>query len=83
MGLCKKDITPLLTHWSYVFLALTHRYDHLIQEKSFENVICNMLAILFRPQCGNFPGANYEELAAEVNDLHFSIDQLALAFSSR
>ena len=27
MGLCKKDITPLLTHWSYVFLALTHRSD--------------------------------------------------------
>ena len=26
MGWCKKDVTPLLTHWSYVFLALTHRY---------------------------------------------------------
>ena len=25
-GQCKKDITPLLMHWSYVFLALTHRY---------------------------------------------------------
>ena len=24
MGWCKKDVTPLLTHWSYVFLALTH-----------------------------------------------------------
>ena len=23
-GLYKKDVTPLLTHWSYVFLALTH-----------------------------------------------------------
>ena len=23
---CKKDVTPLLTHLSYVFLALTHRY---------------------------------------------------------
>ena len=22
-----KDVTPLLTHWSYVFLALTRRYD--------------------------------------------------------
>ena len=21
-----EDVTPLLTHWSYVFLALTHRY---------------------------------------------------------
>ena len=26
MGKCKKDVTPSLTHWSYVFLALTHRY---------------------------------------------------------
>ena len=26
MGWCKKDVTPLLTHWSYIFLALTHRY---------------------------------------------------------
>ena len=26
MGWCKKDITPLLTHWSYVFLAPTYRY---------------------------------------------------------
>ena len=23
----RMDVTPLLTHWSYVFLALTHRYD--------------------------------------------------------
>ena len=22
----KKDVTPLLTHWSYIFLALTHLY---------------------------------------------------------
>ena len=26
MGQCKKDVIPLLTHWSYVFLTLTHRY---------------------------------------------------------
>ena len=25
----KKDITPLLMHWSCTFLALTHRYDQL------------------------------------------------------
>ena len=25
IGYCKKDITPLLTHWSYIFLVLTHR----------------------------------------------------------
>ena len=26
MGQCKKDVTPLLAHWCYVFLALTHGY---------------------------------------------------------
>ena len=26
---CKKDVTPLLTHRSYVVLSLTHRYIHL------------------------------------------------------
>ena len=25
---CKKDVAPLLTHWSYVFLALTNQYTH-------------------------------------------------------
>ena len=25
MTQCKKDVTPVLTHWSYVFLALTHQ----------------------------------------------------------
>ena len=27
MGWCKKDITLLLMHWSYVFPALTHLYS--------------------------------------------------------
>ena len=26
MGWWKKDVTPLLTHWSYVFLALSHQF---------------------------------------------------------
>ena len=28
MGYCKKDVTPVLYHWSYIFLALTHQYIH-------------------------------------------------------
>ena len=35
MAKCKKDVTPLLTHWSYVFLALTH------------HVMADMLAFLY------------------------------------
>ena len=30
MAQCKKDITPLHQQWSYLFLALTHRYHLLI-----------------------------------------------------
>ena len=25
VGKCKKDLTPLLAHWSYIFIAITHR----------------------------------------------------------
>ena len=30
MGLCKKDMTTLLMHWSYIFLALTHPCLHTV-----------------------------------------------------
>ena len=36
MGQCKKDVTPVRYQWSYVFLALTHRYvskDHIDANK--------------------------------------------------
>ena len=26
----RKNVTPVLTHWSYVFLALTHRHDDMV-----------------------------------------------------
>ena len=26
VGQCQEDVTPLLTHWSYVYLTLTHWY---------------------------------------------------------
>ena len=29
MGWCKKDITPLLMHWSYIFHALIHWDEHI------------------------------------------------------
>ena len=36
---CKTDVTPSLTHWSYVFLALTHRNDIYIFYYFLYNVI--------------------------------------------
>ena len=32
MGQCNKDVTPLLTHCSYIFLALTHWNSHVTLE---------------------------------------------------
>ena len=42
MGWCKEDVTPLLTHWSCVFLALTHRYG--ITRPQGVNFILSILA---------------------------------------
>ena len=38
MGKCKKDITPLLTHWSCIFLALTHRHGEKLQQATVGKV---------------------------------------------
>ena len=37
MGQCKKDVTPLLMHWSYVFLALTHQHGFIVRDYSLQN----------------------------------------------
>ena len=65
---CKKDLTPLLMHWSYIFLALTYQLivcwdlfqgnlypntKRFSQENSFDKVVHKMLIILFRSQCVN------------------------------
>ena len=51
MGSCKKDVTPLLTHWSYVFLALTHRYD-FISATALVLPISPMLFASWQPHIG-------------------------------
>ena len=33
MGPCKKDVAPLLTHWSYIFLALSHQYGLITHQQ--------------------------------------------------
>ena len=43
MGLCKKDVTPLLTHWSYIFLALTHWFYNI--EQTIQVVTCLIFKI--------------------------------------
>ena len=52
MGYCKKDVTPSLTHLSYVYLALTHQYVHIIVAE-FANVFewFTMFQITFHAEC--------------------------------
>ena len=52
MGYCKKDVTPLLLHWSYIFLALTHRYYSA--EKSWMEEGPTGCASSSSTQCGNW-----------------------------
>ena len=52
MGLYKKDVTPLLTHWSYAFLALTHR-----------NVLATNSA---RPSAGSVMTAKYSTYSSKL-----------------
>ena len=47
MGECKKDVTPLLTHWSYFFLALTYRnvgLIHIWYLNSGHHCVCKWLS---------------------------------------
>ena len=59
MGLCKKDVTPLLMHWSYIFLALSHRKVHNIPWS-----LC-----VGKPVLSGFPRAsNVESKASPCHD---------------
>ena len=40
MGSCKKDVTPLLMHWSYIFLALVHQ-NVVVYNASIRGVSCH------------------------------------------
>ena len=42
-GLVPKNVTPLLMNWSYIFLAFTHPFDGLVQER--HNSIANALEL--------------------------------------
>ena len=43
MGSCKKYVTPVLMHWSYVFLALIHR--NVTQMPSFRLQCCEVYSL--------------------------------------
>ena len=51
MGLCKEDVTPLLTHWNYVSRVLTHWYATLLYslDYPYSDVVKNSIFILVWP----------------------------------
>ena len=73
MGQCKKNVTPLLTHWSYVFLALTHRYElwyeELLNRNGFGTLLLHRLKLLLLEtyKCFYFMNANYTSECFKFN----------------
>ena len=71
LGECKKDITPLLTHWSYVFLALTHRYedwkplDEVYRCLIFTGVVWTRMRLLMIVSA-NGPGGYYWDCYPDI-----------------
>ena len=58
----KKDITLLLTHWSHVFLALTHWYVHILQNNSAPVGFSDYLALNWRYTITNIVGSRLCEI---------------------
>ena len=46
MAQCKKDVTPLLMHWSYVFIALTYRFAFIINQFIYLSIWLGVLLSL-------------------------------------
>ena len=48
IGLMQENITPLLTHWSYIFLVLTHR-SYLMQARCHHGWMPTYIQCLYAP----------------------------------
>ena len=64
MGLCKKDVTALLTHWGYIFFfQLTHRYYFYVVYQVEWTVGTEVVALY------EFDGNDPEDLAFNCGDI--------------
>ena len=52
MALCKIAVTPLLTHWSYCSLALSHRHDVMGEQWTYI-ATATMIPVMAFPNTGN------------------------------
>ena len=65
MDECKKDATPLLMHWSYVFLALTHSCDFPFY--------CNQQVAVNGVHFGALPWLLKLKPAIKMSVIHFTL----------
>ena len=73
MDKCKKDITPLLMHWSYVFFARTPGY---VPEIYYQFVYLHMKGIKCVNE-GSKQEAGYDKIHIEnVIDVHLKMKNL-------
>ena len=65
----EKDVTPLLTHWSYVFLALTYRRDDADNEPSYLVIVQGVVPLLssWLPYFPNFSALSKHTLDIEYH----------------
>ena len=67
MGWRKKDVTPLLMHWSYIILALTHQHGHDKYQIQCQKDAFFLLIIYETSSCYNRP------VCISVNPAYFQI----------
>ena len=76
LGQRKKDVTPLLTHWSYVFLALTHCYRIYPRTPhtpifSFKNISLDVSSALSLGRHSSTTSADTTSKMATCGNRHF------------
>ena len=71
VGQCKKDVTSMLTHWSCVFLALTHRSG----TNNWNYILLNYVLSTFKGT--HDPYNNKALFLLEMNKCYLLIDPIA------
>ena len=80
MALCKTAVTPLLTHWSYYSLALSHRY--MLAQQNY--VIMNILSLSVRQDNCHSNYIWFQQphryLLSEISAVHRHVAMLQIKF---
>ena len=75
-GKCKKDVTPLLTHWSYVFLALTHQYFLVFLQEETVDGNSSVTTLEALPSGGVLNSSGIEVITLNPGEQHLHITEV-------